>query len=100
MWYYDTIDIARHLRTGVNVIEFEVFRLYPDGETGLPFARTRYPGLSVCGSVCDAAENELWDMSTLSDHWEGFVDRGVVYRPRSADDFFMNVSHLWDTVIR
>lgn len=44
-WYYDTVEIASLLRTGVNILAVKVLRLSPENPAATSIMRTSKPGL-------------------------------------------------------
>lgn len=88
IWYYDTLDIAPHLRQGHNVIQFLVIRYFAATRAAMPFERTLYPGLTVCGNV--HSEDETIDISS-SDEWRAEVDEGRLFPIGLIDDGFLHV---------
>ncbi|KAF2025712.1 hypothetical protein EK21DRAFT_103758 [Setomelanomma holmii] len=89
IWYYDTLDIARHLRVGNNQVRFLVIRYFPATRSAMPFVRTAYPGLTAIGSIeLDGAKSI--DLGT-GDDWVAQVDESVRFPMGLIDDVFLHI---------
>ncbi|RDW63197.1 putative rhamnosidase B [Aspergillus mulundensis] len=91
IWYYDTLDIAKYLRQGQNVLAFEVLRYFFGVRAAMPFQRTAVPGLSVVGGV--ETDNGVVEIGTIrKEEWEGRVDEGVLFPMGLVDDPFLHIN--------
>lgn len=74
IWFYDTLDLAKYLQTGANVVAVIVLR-YPEDKTkgNHSIIRTSVPALYVKGECCDAKGN-VYSLSA-DDSWKCHVDR-------------------------
>jgi hypothetical protein len=89
IWYYDTLDIASYLHTGINKIRFVVLRYFVSSRGAMPFERTSMPGLTVIGKVETAAETV--QIST-GEGWKAEVDSSIKFPMGLIDDGFLHVS--------
>lgn len=89
IWYYDTLDIAPFLKKGENVLEFVVIRYFASSRAAMPFERTSYPGLTVCGSF--NIDDHTMDLSSMKD-WQCWVDESIKFPTGLVDDVFLHVS--------
>ncbi|KAK8847727.1 hypothetical protein IAR55_005586 [Kwoniella newhampshirensis] len=86
LWFYDTVDLASHLKVGKNVIIIQVLRFFNNVVAGIPFARNAMPGLTILGQINGQ------DISTgrQDTEWEGRVEDGVYYPTGSKWDIFLH----------
>ncbi|KAH7093518.1 hypothetical protein FB567DRAFT_462224 [Paraphoma chrysanthemicola] len=89
IWYYDSLDIAEHLKIGSNEVRFLVLRYFAATRSAMPFARTAYPGLTVIGGV-DTTGASFIDLGT-GDDWKAKVDESVQYPAGLVDDVFLHI---------
>ncbi|KAK7415762.1 hypothetical protein QQX98_005675 [Neonectria punicea] len=89
IWYYDTLDIAPLLRSGINEIKFLVVRYFAASRTAMPFERTSFPGLTVIGKV--EADATVVDLNS-SISWGVQVDESIVFPTGLVDDVFLHIS--------
>lgn len=89
IWYYDTLDIASHLREGHNDIKFLVIRYFASSRTAMPFERTTTPGLTVIGGV--ETDSETVDVSS-SEGWRAQVDESIMFPSGLPDDVFLHIN--------
>lgn len=87
-WYYDTLDISKHLKIGHNKVEFSVIRYFAASRHAMPFARTAFPGLTAWGSV--KTEDQTVDLST-GVAWTARIDNSIKYPVGLIDDVFLHV---------
>jgi hypothetical protein len=92
VWYYDTLDMAPHLKEGHNELVFVVVRYFAALRSAMPFARTSFPGLTVVGTV-DAGDC-IVDLSSRSG-WQAQVDDTILFPMGLADDVFLHVQCNW-----
>ena len=88
-WYYDTLDVAKHLKAGKNVVRFLVVRYFAASRHAMPFVRTAFPGLTVVGVIED--NNAVIDLST-GHEWVARLDSSVEFPTGLVDDVFLHVS--------
>ena len=95
VWYYDTVDIAKYLNVGNNIMVIQVLRYFPSENAAISFARTPMPGLTVFGSV------DGDDISTgrNDQSWEGRVEQNVFLKGMSPIDIFLHVSNPFDLAL-
>lgn len=86
IWYYDTADVAAHLRAGRNSIAFVVIRYFASSRGGMPFERTTFPGLTVVGSAGSGVS-----LNTADGGWRARVDRSTTFPTGLVDDVFLHV---------
>ncbi|OAA61998.1 rhamnosidase B [Niveomyces insectorum RCEF 264] len=84
LWYYDTLDVAPHLRVGDNEVRFQVVRYFATVWGAFPFERTLFPGLTVSGSV-ETRDHEVVDISSRHG-WTAQVDESLQFPMDLADD--------------
>lgn len=92
IWYYDSHDIAKHLHQGRNEIHFAVIRYFAQNRAAMPFERTLYPGLTLCGRVI--CEEHCVDLSSTSEGWTAEVDFSREFPTGLIDDGFLYVGVL------
>jgi hypothetical protein len=80
IWYYDTIDLSKHLVVGKNVIRVDVARFYSAAFAAFTFGRTTRPGVTLIGTVGDT------DISMGSD-WTASVHDGLTFPVPPPYDF-------------
>ncbi|KAL3453185.1 Six-hairpin glycosidase-like protein [Aspergillus insuetus] len=90
IWYYDTLDIAPYLRTGTNIVQFDVIRYFAASRGAMPFQRTAAPGLTVVGRVESDGESVVLD--SAGGLWEARVDESVTFPMGRVDDVFLHIS--------
>ncbi|KAI0483398.1 Six-hairpin glycosidase-like protein [Xylariaceae sp. FL0804] len=90
VWYYDTIDIAPCLVDGSNVIEISVIRFFAANRSAMPFERTAFPGLTMCGTVRIEGSS---DVSLDSDprNWKAVVQDNILFPTGLIDDGFLHI---------
>ncbi|KAF4499689.1 hypothetical protein FAGAP_4140 [Fusarium agapanthi] len=89
IWYYDSLNIAPHLKQGDNEIYFVVIRYFAASRGGMPFERTSFPGLTVIGVV--EADGE----SVSLDSWHGWLaeeDNSILFPMGRPDDVFLHIN--------
>ncbi|KAH7176814.1 Six-hairpin glycosidase-like protein [Dactylonectria macrodidyma] len=89
LWYYDTLDIAPFLQSGVNTVEFLVIRYFAASRAAMPFERTTLPGLTVIGNV--QAGEEVVDLDSAKG-WQARVDESVLFPTGLIDDVFLHIN--------
>ncbi|KAJ5083308.1 hypothetical protein N7456_012735 [Penicillium angulare] len=95
IWYYDTLNIAKHLHIGQNEINFVVLRYFASSRGGMPFERTSTPGLTVIGSVKTATETVDLESRQL---WQAQVDESITFPMGLVDDVFLHISERVEPV--
>lgn len=88
IWYYDSADIAAHLREGSNSVTFIVIRYFASSRGGMPFERTTYPGLTVVGSVEADSQSVLLNSNQ---GWLVRVNNSITFPTGLIDDVFLHV---------
>ncbi|PNP84125.1 hypothetical protein FNYG_02813 [Fusarium nygamai] len=76
IWYYDSLDIAPHLKQGDNEIHFVVIRYFAASRGGMPFERTLFPGLTVIGRVESDGKSVSLDSR---DDWLAEEDNSILF---------------------
>ncbi|PVH75780.1 glycoside hydrolase family 78 protein [Cadophora sp. DSE1049] len=89
IWYYDTLDIAQHLKEGENEIKIVVLRYFAATRAAMPFERTSFPGLTVVGNIA-SGEGSV-DLCSKQ-NWKAQVDEGVLFPTGLVDDVFLHIS--------
>lgn len=90
LWYYDSIDIADHLREGNNEIRIEVLRYFAANRAAMPFGRTSFPGLTLSGTI-DVADSVLDLSSGDVKQWAATIRDEVAFPTGTLDDGFLHV---------
>ncbi|SMR42963.1 unnamed protein product [Zymoseptoria tritici ST99CH_1E4] len=89
IWYYDTLDIAPFLIEGQNVFEFAVIRYFASSRAAMPFERTQYPGLTICGGF---VVNDLFHDLDSTKGWRCWIDDSIRFPTGLVDDGFLHIS--------
>jgi hypothetical protein len=96
IWYYDTADIAAHLKEGSNSVTFVVSRYFASSRGGMPFERTTYPGLTVVGSVEAGSQSISLDSNQ---GWLVRVNNSITFPTGLIDDVFLHVRRPETTIM-
>ncbi|KAF2083754.1 glycoside hydrolase family 78 protein [Saccharata proteae CBS 121410] len=96
-WYYETVDIARYLEQGDNVLAVRVLRYSPTEPGVFSWARANRPGLMVYG------EGKAQHLST-NDSWRCKVDKSTKLVPGSEWNYilgpaFFQINEKVDTAL-
>jgi len=67
-----------------------VMRWFVASRAAMPFERTAFPGLTVCGRV-EAGETVV-NLGSALEGWEAEVDESVLFPTGLVDDVFLHVS--------
>lgn len=88
VWYYDSLDVASHLKQGDNEIHFVVIRYFAASRGGMPFERTSFPGLTVIGVV--ESDGQLISLDSR-EGWVAQEDNSILFPTGRPDDVFLHV---------
>ncbi|KAF5004573.1 hypothetical protein FDECE_8936 [Fusarium decemcellulare] len=89
IWYYDSLDIAPHLKAGENEICFVVIRYFAASRGGMPFERTSFPGLTVAGDI--KLDTEVVSLDSR-EGWLAEVDNSIAFPTGRPDDVFLHIN--------
>ncbi|KAF2762652.1 Six-hairpin glycosidase [Pseudovirgaria hyperparasitica] len=89
IWFYDSIDLAPYLQAGKNIIRFAVIRYFASSRGAMPFERTSFPGLTVCGAI--DVDGLSTDFCTDEQSWEAHIDHNIEFPTGLVDDVFLHI---------
>ena len=88
IWYYDEVDIAPHLQTGINCLAAVVLRFSPLGRGNVSVWRTNYPGFYLKGKLAFTGREQ----TLASDgSWRSAKAEHIRFLPESPYMSYLNI---------